>query len=192
MPWCENGRASYTVQTHLEWEQNSAFSIMRLCYPWHVSISWKLFIPHTHTHTHTPTHTHTHTHTQYKSQRLSDVVFISYIVVLICHSNPPSSQLGIYIAPLTKALYNVCLSFTHSHTKRQLAAMQGTNQLVRSNWGLGVLLRDTSTHPGQDRTGNPPTARRQLLPPEPYRPYTPYTQYFHRMVSRWEEGVSWC
>ena len=40
--------------------------------------------------------------------------------------------------------------------------MQGTNQLIRSNWGLGVLLRDTSTRPGWDRTGNPPTARRQL------------------------------
>ena len=53
--------------------------------------------------------------------------------------------------------------FTHTFThQRRLAAMQGTNQLVRSNWGLGVLLRDTSTHPGWDRTGNPPTARRQL------------------------------
>ena len=60
--------------------------------------------------------------------------------------------------------------FTHTLThQRRLAAMQGTNQLVRSNWGLGVLLRDTSTRPGWDRTGNPPTARRQLLPPEPYR-----------------------
>ena len=39
----------------------------------------------------------------------------------------------------------------------------------RSNWGLGALLRDTPTHPGGDRTGNPPTARRLLLPPEPYR-----------------------
>ena len=32
----------------------------------------------------------------------------------------------------------------HSHTlthQQRLAAMQGTNQLVRSNWGLGVLLR---------------------------------------------------
>ena len=58
-------------------------------------------------------------------------------------------------------------TFTH---QRRLAAMQGTNQLVRSNWGLGVLLRDTSTHPGWDRTGNPPTARWQLLPPVPYRP----------------------
>ena len=53
--------------------------------------------------------------------------------------------------------------FTHTFTHQwRLAAMQGTNQLVRSNWGLGVLLRDTSTHPGWDRTGNPPTARRQL------------------------------
>ena len=61
--------------------------------------------------------------------------------------------------------------FTHTLThQRRLAAMQGTNQLVRSNWGLGVLLRDTSTRPGWDRTGNPPTARRQLLPPEPHRP----------------------
>ena len=61
--------------------------------------------------------------------------------------------------------------FTHTFThQRRLAAMQGTNQLVRSNWGLGVLLRDTSTRPGWDRTGNPPTARRQLLPPEPHRP----------------------
>ena len=83
----------------------------------------------------------------------------------------------IYIAPLYKVLYNLCLSFTHSHThthththKRQLAAMQGTNQLVRSNLGLGVLLRDTSTHPGWDRTCNPPTARQLLLPPEPYHP----------------------
>ena len=53
--------------------------------------------------------------------------------------------------------------FTHTFThQRRLAAMQGTNQLVRSNWGLRVLLRDTSTRPGWDRTGNPPTARRQL------------------------------
>ena len=28
-----------------------------------------------------------------------------------------ASMEGIYIAPLSKALYNVCLSFTHSHTK---------------------------------------------------------------------------
>ena len=58
-------------------------------------------------------------------------------------------------------------TFTH---QRRLAAMQGTNLLVRSNWWLGVLLRDTSTCPGWDRTSNPPTAGRLLLPPEPYRP----------------------
>ena len=63
--------------------------------------------------------------------------------------------------------------FTHTFThQRRLAAMQGTNQLIRSNWGLGVLLRDTLTRPGWDRTGNPPTARRLLLPPVPYRPHT--------------------
>ena len=60
--------------------------------------------------------------------------------------------------------------FTH---QQRLAAMQGINQLVRSNWGLGVLLRDTSTRPGWDRTGNPPTAKRQLLPPEPHLPHVP-------------------
>ena len=77
----------------------------------------------------------------------------------------------IYIAPLSKALYNLCLSFTRSHThQRRLAAMQGTDRLVRSNRGLGVLLSDTSTRPRWDRTGNPLTARRQLLPPEPHRP----------------------
>ena len=77
----------------------------------------------------------------------------------------------IYIAPLTKALYNLCLSFTH---QRRLAAIQGTNQLIRSNWGLGVLLRDTLTRPGWDRIGNPPTTRQQLLPPKPYRPRGQY------------------
>ena len=61
--------------------------------------------------------------------------------------------------------------FTHTFKHQQrLAAMQGTNQLVKSNWGFGVLLRDTSTRPGWDQTGNPPIARRQVLPPEPYRP----------------------
>ena len=61
--------------------------------------------------------------------------------------------------------------FTHTFThQRRLAAMQGTNQLVRSNRGLGVLLRDTSTRPRRDQTGNPPTARRLPLPPEPHRP----------------------
>ena len=65
------------------------------------------------------------------------------------------------------------LIYTLTHQQQQqLAAMQGTNQLVRSNWGLSVSLRDTSTHPGWDRTGNPPTARRQLLPPEPHRPHS--------------------
>ncbi|KAJ8245734.1 hypothetical protein COCON_G00235340 [Conger conger] len=33
--------------------------------------------------------------------------------------------------------------------QRRLAAMQGADQLVRSIWGLGVLLRDTLTQPGR-------------------------------------------
>ena len=74
--------------------------------------------------------------------------------------------------------------FTHTftHQQQQLAAMQGTNQLIRSNWGLGVLLRDTSTRPGWDRTGNPLTASRQLLPPEPYRP-THYNSGMQKSIS---------
>ena len=73
--------------------------------------------------------------------------------------------LHLYSAFIQSALQFLPLihPFTHTFThQRRLAAMQGTNQLVRSNWGLGVLLRDTSTSPGWDRTGNPPTARRQL------------------------------
>ena len=79
--------------------------------------------------------------------------------------------LHLYSAFIQSALQFMPLIHTHIHThQRRLAAMQGTNQLVRSNWGLGILLRDTSTHPGWDRTGNPPTARRPLLPPEPHHP----------------------
>ena len=73
--------------------------------------------------------------------------------------------LHLYSAFIQSALQFLPLihPFTHTFThQRRLAAMQGTNQLIRSNWGLGVLLRDTSTRPGWDRTGNPPTARRQL------------------------------
>ena len=82
--------------------------------------------------------------------------------------------LHLYSAFIQSALQFMPLihPFTHTFThQRRLAAMQGTNRLVRSSWGLGVLLKDTLTRPGWNRTGNPPTARRQLLPPEPYRPY---------------------
>ena len=64
----------------------------------------------------------------------------------------------------------------HIHTPRAIGCHARYHQLVRSNWGLGVLLRDTltcpdtSTRPGWDRTSSPPTARRQLLPPELYHP----------------------
>ena len=77
--------------------------------------------------------------------------------------------LHLYSAFIQSTVQSMPLIHPFTHQGR-LAAMQGTNQLVRSNWGLSVLLRDTSTRPGWDRTGNPPTARRQLLPPEPCRP----------------------
>ena len=38
-------------------------------------------------------------------------------------------------------LMSLIRPFTLTHQQR-LAALQGTNQHVRSNWGLGVLLRD--------------------------------------------------
>ena len=65
--------------------------------------------------------------------------------------------------------------------------MQGTNQLVRSNRGLGVLLRDTSTRPGWDRTGNPPPARRLLLPPELYR-----SQITNCLITILSRKAGWC
>ena len=61
-------------------------------------------------------------------------------------------------------------TFTHTHTHGDWLHMQGTNRLVCCHWGQGVLLRVTSTRTGWDRTGNPLTAGRLLLPPEPYRP----------------------
>ena len=69
--------------------------------------------------------------------------------------------LHLYSAFIQSALQYLPLIHPFTH-QRRLAAMQGTNQLVRSNWGLGVLLKDTSTRPGWDRTGNPTTASQQL------------------------------
>ena len=101
-------------------------------------------------------------------------VFVPNIVedtvnALITQASGGVNGLHLYSTFIQSALQFMPLIHPFTH-QRRLAAMQGTNQLVRSNWGLGVLLRDTSTRPGWDWTGNPPTARRQLLPPEPYRP----------------------
>ena len=81
--------------------------------------------------------------------------------------------LHLYSAFIQSTLQFIALIHPSTH-QRRLAAMQGINQLVRSNWGLGVLLRDTSTCPGWDRTSNPPTARGLLLLPDPHR--VVYTQ----------------
>ena len=78
--------------------------------------------------------------------------------------------LHLYSAFIQSAVQFMPLIHPFTHQQR-LAAMQGTTQFVRSNRGLGILLRVTSTRPGWDRTGNPPTARRQLLPPELYQPH---------------------
>ena len=72
--------------------------------------------------------------------------FIQSAVHLYSAFIQSSVQFMLLIHPFTQHTH------THTHT------MQGTNQLVKSNWGLGVLLRDTSRCPGWDQTGNPPTA----------------------------------
>ena len=98
---------------------------------------------------------------------ISNLPFLSKILEKV-------NGLHLYSTFIQSAVQFMPLIHPHIHTfthQRRLAAMQGTNQLVWSNWGLGILLRDTWTRPGWDRTGNPPTARRQLLPPEPYRPW---------------------
>ena len=61
--------------------------------------------------------------------------------------------LHLYSAFIQSALQFMPLIHPFTH-QQQLAAMQCTNQLIRSSWGLGVLLKDTSTRPGWDRTGS--------------------------------------
>ena len=71
--------------------------------------------------------------------------------LLIAGVDQMVNGLHLYSAFIQSALQFLPLihPFTHTFThQRRLAAMQGTNQLIRSNWGLGVLLRDTSTRPG--------------------------------------------
>ena len=66
------------------------------------------------------------------------------------------------------------LTHTHTHSHSPTAiGCYARYQPFRSNWGLGVLLKDTSKHPGWDRTGYPTTARQLLLPPKPSHLATP-------------------
>ena len=67
----------------------------------------------------------------------------------------------LHLYPKHFTIYASC-SPIHTHTntlthQQRLAAMQGTSQLIRSNWGLGISL-GTPWHT-QNQTGNPPTAR---------------------------------
>ena len=93
--------------------------------------------------------------------------------------------LHLYSAFIQSALQFMPLIHPFTH-QRRLAAMQGTNQLVRSSWGLGVLLKETLTCPGWNRIGNPPTARRQLLRPEPYRPWSDQSPELNPIENLWK------
>ena len=76
----------------------------------------------------------------------------------------------IYIAPLSKALYNLCLSFTHSpiHTPTAIGCHARHQPARQVQLGVRCLTQGLRHAQGGIRTGNPPTARRQLLPPESY------------------------
>ena len=91
----------------------------------------------------------------YKGLHRHTVCFYLFLLCIITvnglHLYSAFIQIAIEWMPL---IHPSTHTFTH---QRRLAAMQGTNQRVRSNWGLGVLLRDTSTRSGWDQTGNPPT-----------------------------------
>ena len=72
--------------------------------------------------------------------------------------------LHLYSAFIQSSVQFMPLIHTHTFThQRRLAAMQGTNQHVKSNWRLGVLLKDTSTRPGWDRTLRLPDDSSYLL-----------------------------
>ena len=100
----------------------------------------------------------------------------------------------IYIAPLSKVLYNLCLSFTHSHTHSHTNGDWLPCKAPTSSSGaIGGSVScsgDTSTRPGRDRTGNPPTARRLLLPPEPHRPHNQAALYFLRDQRRYRPRLT--
>ena len=65
----------------------------------------------------------------------------------------------IYIALLSKALYNLCLTFTHAHTHSYTVGRgtrAGLQPAQREQLELGVLLKDTTTDffPRRSWTGN--------------------------------------
>ena len=103
--------------------------------------------------------------------RISCRCAMDYYISAIAPFGKWTAGLHLYSAFIQSAVQFMPLihPFTHTFThQRRLAAMQGTNQLVRSNRGLGVLLRDTSTCPG-DRTGNPPFTSWATSPYTPFK-----------------------
>ena len=85
----------------------------------------------------------------------------SFLVQYCCKM---ANGLHLYSAFIQSAVQFTPLIHPFTHQGR-LAAMQGTNQPVRSNRGLGVLLKDTPSA-GSNRQ----PSGRQLSPPEPHRP----------------------
>lgn len=69
------------------------------------------------------------------------LMMLGNIQWLSCTGEPKRFTINVYHLPI--------LLHTHTVThQRWLDAVQGTNQSARwDNWGLGVLLRDTSTYP---------------------------------------------
>ena len=79
-----------------------------------------------------------------------------------------------YTLAAPKALYNVCLSFTHSYSHSHIPTAASCHARCRSahqeQLGVQSLIKDTSAHGlggVGDRTANLAINRRPSLPPEP-------------------------
>ena len=71
---------------------------------------------------------------------------------------------------------------THIHTRTAIGCHARYQPAHQEQSGVRCLAQGHFDMPGWDRTGNPPTARRLLLPPEPHRPRT----FLHS-----ENGPAW-
>ena len=80
----------------------------------------------------------------------------------------------IYIAPLSKALYNFCLSFTHSHTHIHTPTAIGCHARYQparqEQLGVRCLAQGHFDTPGVESNRQPSDCQTTALPPEPHRP----------------------
>ena len=93
----------------------------------------------------------------------------------------------IYIAPLSKALYNLCLSFTRSHTHSHTNGDWRPCKVPTSSSGAIGVRCLAQGHFDMPRVGSnrqPSDCQTTALPPEPYRPYR------HIVTSASERSVS--